>query len=70
MIKLDAARLVPRTQPMKDNNQKKMVWHVACDESGVDGQPFYGFGSLWMSYQRRTELTPHGTGFEKKAWMQ
>lgn len=51
---------------MKDNNQKKMIWHVACDESGVDGQPFYGFGSLWMSYQRRAELTRMVQDLRKK----
>ena len=22
----------------------KLIWHVACDESGVDGQIYYGFG--------------------------
>ncbi|EBD2439659.1 DUF3800 domain-containing protein [Salmonella enterica] len=29
-----------------------MICHVACDESGTDGQRFYSFGSLWMKYQR------------------
>lgn len=23
----------------------KLFWHVACDESGVDSQIYYGFGS-------------------------
>lgn len=23
----------------------KLIWHVACDESGVDSQIYYGFGS-------------------------
>lgn len=26
---------------------------IYCDESGTDGQPYYGFGSLWMADQRR-----------------
>ncbi|MBY5922012.1 DUF3800 domain-containing protein [Ferrimonas balearica] len=34
----------------------KLIWHVACDESGVDGQAYYGFGSLWMKYQRRGDF--------------
>lgn len=34
----------------------KLIWHVACDESGIDGQKFYGFGSLWMKYQRRGDF--------------
>lgn len=34
----------------------KLIWHVACDESGIDGQRFYGFGSLWMKYQRRGDF--------------
>jgi phosphopantetheine adenylyltransferase len=35
----------------------KLIWHVACDESGIDGQVYYGFGSLWMKYQRRGDFT-------------
>lgn len=37
-------------------NLGKLIWHVACDESGIDGQRFYGFGSLWMKYQRRGDF--------------
>ncbi len=37
-------------------NPGKLIWHVACDESGTDGQRFYGFGSLWMKYQRRGDF--------------
>jgi len=36
--------------------QGKLIWHVACDESGVGGQKYYGFGSLWMKYQRRGDF--------------
>lgn len=35
----------------------KLIWHVGCDESGIDGQIYYGFGSLWMKYQRRGDFT-------------
>ncbi len=34
----------------------KLIWHIACDESGVDGARFYGFGSLWMKWQRRGDF--------------
>ncbi|TDT01666.1 DUF3800 domain-containing protein [Erwinia rhapontici] len=38
------------------DNPGKLIWHVACDESGIDGQRYYGFGSLWMKYQRRGDF--------------
>ncbi|CNI27535.1 Protein of uncharacterised function (DUF3800) [Yersinia frederiksenii] len=41
---------------MSSDNPGKVIWHVACDESGIDGQRFYGFGSLWMRYQRRGDF--------------
>ena len=28
-------------------------WLISCDESGIDGARFYGFGSIWMSWDRR-----------------
>lgn len=28
-------------------------WLISCDESGTDGQRYYGFGTLWMNWQRR-----------------
>lgn len=31
-------------------------WLIACDESGTHGSPHYGFGSLWMRYQRRGDF--------------
>lgn len=24
------------------------IWHLFCDESGISGKPFYGFGALWI----------------------
>lgn len=30
---------------------------VYCDESGIDGQVYYGFGSLWLPWERRGDLT-------------
>ncbi len=29
---------------------------VFCDESGIDGQRYYGFGSLWMPHERRGDF--------------
>ena len=29
---------------------------IACDESGVHGSAHYGFGSLWLSWQRRGDF--------------
>jgi hypothetical protein len=31
-------------------------WLISCDESGVHGARFYGFGTLWMGWQRRGDL--------------
>ena len=30
---------------------------IYCDESGIDGQIYYGFGSLWIPQERRGDLT-------------
>jgi len=35
----------------------KLIWHIACDESGTEGARFYGFGSLWMRWQRRGDFS-------------
>jgi hypothetical protein len=32
-------------------------WLVSCDESGVHGARYYGFGTLWMSWQRRGDFS-------------
>lgn len=32
-------------------------WLVACDESGIGGDRYYGFGSLWLAWERRGDLT-------------
>lgn len=31
-------------------------WLIACDESGVHGSTHYGFGSLWLKWQRRGDF--------------
>ncbi|MDR6982359.1 hypothetical protein J2X32_000977 [Rheinheimera pacifica] len=39
------------------DNPGKLIWHIACDESGIDGAPYYGFGTLWMKWQRRGDFS-------------
>ncbi|HIJ65328.1 MAG TPA: DUF3800 domain-containing protein [Candidatus Hydrogenedentes bacterium] len=34
----------------------KLRWLISCDESGVHNAPYYGFGTLWMKYQRRGDF--------------
>jgi hypothetical protein len=34
----------------------KLRWLISCDESGTNGARYYGFGSLWMKYQRRGDF--------------
>lgn len=31
-------------------------WLISCDESGVHGAKYYGFGTLWMPWQRRGDF--------------
>lgn len=41
-----------------DPSRKGVVrWLVSCDESGVHGSRYYGFGTLWMGWQRRGEFS-------------
>ncbi|WP_162287018.1 DUF3800 domain-containing protein [Pantoea stewartii] len=42
---------------LDDGNPGKLIWHVSCDESGTGGARFYGYGSVWMRYQRRGEFS-------------
>lgn len=34
-------------------------WLIACDESGIHGSGHYGFGSLWVKWQRRGDFIEH-----------
>jgi hypothetical protein len=29
---------------------------ICCDESGIHGAEYYGFGSLWMPWERRGDF--------------
>jgi hypothetical protein len=34
-----------------------MRWLISCDEAGIGGPPYYGFGTLWMPWQRRGDFS-------------
>jgi hypothetical protein len=36
--------------------QPPLRWLISCDESGTHGAKYYGFGSLWMKWQRRGDF--------------
>jgi hypothetical protein len=44
---------------MKGNQELGPVmkrWLIACDESGTHGGRYYGFGTIWMAWQRRGDF--------------
>jgi hypothetical protein len=41
---------------MWDEEDRTVRWLISCDESGIHGARFYGFGSLWMAWQRRGDF--------------
>ena len=41
---------------MSSENLGTLRWLISCDESGVGGANYYGFGSLWMKWQRRGDF--------------
>lgn len=47
---------LPPTDAEPDPPPGVLRWLISCDESGVDGSPYYGFGTLWMKWQRRGEF--------------
>lgn len=46
------------TYPDEHPVPKHKNYLIYCDESGIDGQNYYGFGSLWMPWERRGDLSP------------
>lgn len=42
--------------PAANAARARNTWLVSADESGTGGQQFYGFGSLWMNWERREEF--------------
>ena len=44
---------------MNKNNPGTLQWLISCDESGIGGANYYGFGSLWMKWQRRGDFAQH-----------
>jgi hypothetical protein len=31
-------------------------WLISCDDTGLHGSPYFGFGTLWMAWQRRGDF--------------
>ena len=44
---------------MDKQNPGTRSWLIACDESGIHGSAHYGFGSLWLKWQRRGDFIEH-----------
>jgi len=44
----------------------KRSWLIACDESGIHGATHYGFGTLWMRWQRRGDMIAHFREIKEK----
>ncbi|WP_437653708.1 DUF3800 domain-containing protein [Sorangium sp. So ce1182] len=44
-------------EPETDPPPGVLRWLISCDESGVDGSRYYGFGTLWMKWQRRGDFS-------------
>lgn len=40
----------------RSDSSSTLRWLISCDESGVDGAKYYGFGSLWMRWERRGDF--------------
>jgi hypothetical protein len=55
---IDGADLAPDEANDNDNPPSGVQrWLISCDESGIDGQRYYGFGTLWMPWQRRGDFS-------------
>lgn len=51
------ARPIPKDEDQSSPVPGHRNYLVYCDESGIDGQVYYGFGSLWLPWERRGDLT-------------
>lgn len=47
---------MPKPETEDDPPRGVRRWLISCDETGVHGSRFYGFGSLWMPWQRRGDF--------------
>jgi len=41
---------------MASGTKPALNWLIACDESGISGHRYYGFGSIWMRWERRGDF--------------
>jgi hypothetical protein len=49
-----------------DLNQDSLRWLVSCDESGIHKADYYGFGSLWMKWERRGNFSAAFKDLQRK----
>jgi len=59
MLKNTALDSRPSTSPIQSSSNKNpgtLRWLISADESGTDSNKYYGFGALWMKYQRRGDF--------------
>lgn len=42
--------------PILTPSSPRYTWLVSADESGTGGQKYYGFGSIWMPWERRGDF--------------
>jgi len=51
------ARVTDRRVEIEDEPPAGLIrWLISCDESGIGGSPYYGFGTLWMSPKALAKL--------------
>jgi hypothetical protein len=61
---LAVSTLIQRNEGLVDGSRQLTVtelnsrytWLVSTDESGIGGQKYYGFGSIWMNWERRGDF--------------
>lgn len=51
---------------MDAENPSKLKWLISCDESGIGGATYYGFGSLWMNWERRGDFVAEFRALREK----
>jgi hypothetical protein len=57
---------VERSVPIAQPGPLEREWLISSDESGVGGKTFYGFGALWMPWDRRGDFNHEFTEIRRK----
>jgi Protein of unknown function (DUF3800) len=55
-MKSDSGMTSVRAISQRRSDDPERHFLIYCDESGVDGRHLVGFGSLWMTYERRGDF--------------